>query len=286
MVTHPVCKINLGLDVIERRPDGMHNLSTVFLPVQLTDTLEIVPLDTSYSKDIFHLTGITLEGGQGEDNLVIKTIQSLRQDYPQIPYVEVWLHKRIPTGAGLGGGSSDAAFTMRMLNNMFNLNISDEEANIRLAKLGADCPFFWYATPCYAEGIGEVLTPIKLDILKQHYLLLIKPQFGVSTREAFGGIKPRKPATSLQERLRRPASEWKTTIGNDFEHTVFPLHPELAAIKETLYNMGAIYAQMSGSGSTMFGIFNMPLDTDYHKIFPSNYFLHHSQLITTTSYNF
>lgn len=256
----------------------MHDLSTVFLPVNLCDTLEIVPLDDTYTADRFHLTGIKLpEGGEGTDNLVVRTLISLRNDYQQIPLCEIWLHKRIPAGAGLGGGSSDAAYTMRMVNEMFDLRISDEEANSRLAKLGADCAFFWKSTPAYAEGIGEELTPIDMPRLKGLHIVLVKPPFGVSTREAFSGILPKAPSVPLKSALLHPVEEWPQMVGNDFERTVFPLYPELAAIKQTLYDAGALYAQMSGSGSTMLAFFRRPVEEEMKRLFP-NYFIHSSQL--------
>lgn len=269
MVQFPICKLNLGLYVTRRREDGMHDLSTVFLPIQFNDTLEIVPLDETYAEDIFHLTGTKLPGGEGADNLVIKTIQSLREDY-QIPYMEVWLHKRIPTGAGLGGGSSDAAYTMRMINEMCELNLSDEDAIKRLSKLGADCAFFWKAKAAYAEGIGEKLENISLPELDDMYVGLVKPAYGVSTREAFQGIIPQEPKYNLRESLNSPIENWRECVGNDFEKTVFAIHPELAAIKQTLYDMGAVYAQMSGSGSTMFGLFKHRVDEELESLFPTH----------------
>lgn len=279
MLTYPLCKVNLGLYVTARRADGMHLLSTVFLPVQWCDSLEIVPLNDTYTEDIFHLTGAKLPGGEGHDNLVMRTIASLRLDYPQIPALEVWLHKRIPTGAGLGGGSSDAAFAMRMLNEMCNLRLTDAEANQRLAHLGADCAFFWKARPAYAEGIGEELQPLQIPALRGYHIVLVKPPFGVSTREAFSGIRPATPQEPLQEAIKQPVSEWKHCIGNDFEHTVFPLHPELSAIKQTLYDSGADYVQMSGSGSTILALFRTPPVADMSKIFPKDYVIHTSELI-------
>lgn len=268
MVTFPLCKVNLGLYVVSRRPDGMHNLSTVFLPVGLCDTLDMRPLDATYTADILHLTGISLPGGAGADNLVLRTLAALRADHPALPYMEVWLHKRIPTGAGLGGGSSDAAFALRMACQLGNIRMTDAEAVSRLASLGADCAFFWNATPAYAEGIGEQLQPISLPQLKGLQLALIMPPVAISTREAFAGITPKEPALPLLEALSLPVGEWQGRVGNDFEATVFPLHPELAAIKQTLYDMGALYAQMSGSGSTLFALFNRPVGEELTKLLP------------------
>ena len=254
MLTFPLSKINLGLYVTAKRPDGMHDLSTVFLPIPLKDNLEIVELDGTYTSDRFHLTGTKLPGGEGDDNLVMKTVRTVREKHG-IPHVEIWLHKRIPTGAGLGGGSSDAAFALKMLNEMFDLRICDENANEMLAELGADCPFFWKAKPAYAEGIGEILEPFDVPQIKDLHLALIKPDIHVSTREAFGGITPKAPEMPLKEALKLPVNQWQSHISNDFERTVFPLHPEIAAIKQTLLDAGAVYAQMSGSGSSVFGFF-------------------------------
>lgn len=279
MLTYPHCKVNIGLYITARRADGMHLLSTIFLPVQWCDSLEIVVLNDTYSEDIFHLTGAELPGGEGQENLVMRTIASLRQDYPQIPYMEVWLHKRIPTGAGLGGGSSDAAFAMRMVNEMCDLRITDAEANQRLSRIGADCAFFWTAKSAYAEGIGEILQPLTIPALRGYHIVLVKPPFGVSTREAFSGITPANPLVSLQEAIKMPVEEWKYCIGNDFEKTVFPLHPELNAIKQTLYDSGADYVQMSGSGSTILALFRSAPYTNLNKIFPQDYTIHTSELI-------
>lgn len=282
MVTNPICKVNLGLYVTGRRNDGMHDLSTIFLPVVgLCDTLEIVPLDETYSCDRLHITGMALPS-PAEDNIVLKTVHSLRKDYPQIPFLEIWLHKAIPTGAGLGGGSSDAAYCMKMLDEMFDLKLSDNEAINRLSILGADCPFFWKAHTAYAEGIGEELHYISIPSLKDYTLLLVKPPFGVSTREAFGGIVPQIPESKLQHSVLEPVSRWQETISNDFEKTVCPIHPEIQAIKETLQDLGVVYSQMSGSGSTVIGLlpnaqYTENYLTEIHnqlkKVFPKDYFV-------------
>lgn len=254
MVVFPCCKINLGLNVVERRPDGYHNLETVFYPIPLHDNLEVVDLANSNSPYLLHETGIHIDGTP-ESNLVIRVLQQLRETYPQIPPVEIWLHKRIPSGAGLGGGSSDAAFMMRLLNEQYNLGMDDDDMEYRLSRLGADCAFFNKSVPAFATGIGDQLMPINLTLAGWN-LVLVKPDIHVSTREAFSMVNPRRPERSLLEALSHPVEEWKNTVVNDFEPSVFRHHPEIAAIKMTLYDMGASYAAMTGSGSSVFGLFH------------------------------
>lgn len=253
MLVFPCCKINIGLNVVSRRPDGYHNLETVFYPLPLHDNLEVIDLENSTAPYVLHETGIQIEG-LPENNLVIRVLNTLRETYPQIPPVEIWLHKRIPSGAGLGGGSSDAAFMMRLLNEQYELGMDDDDMEYRLSRLGADCAFFNKATPAFATGIGDQLMPINFT-LAGYYLVLVKPDIHVSTREAFSMIRPQRPAQSLLASLSRPIEEWKNTVINDFEPSVFRHHPEIAAIKTTLYDMGAVYASMTGSGSSVFGIF-------------------------------
>lgn len=248
----PNAKINIGLYVVERRPDGYHNLQTVFYPIPLHDNLQISELTNSNEPYLLQMAGNTIEGNPA-DNLIIKVYESLKKDF-ELPQLDIYLYKRIPTGAGLGGGSSDAAYMMKVLNDAFSLKMSDEEMERRVAKLGADCAFFIKEQPAYATGIGDILTPIQLS-LKGKTLLLVKPATFVSTKEAYGGVVPQLPEHDLLKSLAAPIETWKDTVKNDFERSVFKHHPEIAAIKETLYNMGAIYASMSGSGSTVFGIF-------------------------------
>lgn len=253
MVVFPCCKINLGLNVVSRRPDGYHNLETVFYPIPLHDNLEVVELEGSNAPYVLHTTGIHIDGTP-ESNLVIRVLNQLRETYPQIPPVEIWLHKRIPSGAGLGGGSSDAAFMMRLLNEKYALGMDDDDMEYRLSRLGADCAFFNRATSAFATGIGDVLMPIDLTLGGWNFVL-VKPDIHVSTREAFSMIKPARPQHSLLASLSRPVEEWRDTVVNDFERSVFSHHPEIAAIKMTLYDMGAVYASMTGSGSSVFGLF-------------------------------
>lgn len=257
MLLLPPCKINLGLNIVSRRPDGYHDLETVFYPVPLCDNLEITKADPADAPYRLTLRGFAVEGNPA-DNLIVRVYEAMREKH-DLPPIEIFLRKDIPMGAGLGGGSSDAAAMMRGLNEMFSLGLTDEEMEREVSRFGADCAFFIKARPAYATGIGDVLTPIPLT-LKDKYLVLVKPDVHVSTREAYAGIVPSHPATPLIEAIKRPVSEWRDRVVNDFERSIFTLYPTLAAIKQTLYDMGALYAAMSGSGSTVFGIFDRPAD--------------------------
>jgi len=250
MKTYPCAKINLGLYVTERRADGYHNLQTVFYPIPLCDELEI----TTAEQDSLQLQGIPVEGPT-DDNLVMQVVRLLREEGYPIPPLQICLTKNIPSGAGLGGGSSDAAFMMKMLNEMFHLGLTLEEMEQRVARLGADCPFFIRCQPVYATGIGDQFTPLSLSLSGLH-LLLVKPNDFISTREAYQGVHPQLPHQSLTGNILRPVSEWPSLIKNDFEQSVFPNHPTVAAIKEQLYHHGARYAAMSGSGSSVFGLYS------------------------------
>lgn len=254
MLTFPNAKINLGLNIIEKRPDGYHNLETVFYPVLVEDALEITLLRNHAGKGecALNLSGKEI-GGCTKDNLVVKAYQMLNQDFG-LPSVEVNLLKHIPLGAGLGGGSSDAAFMLKMLNEEFGLNLSEEELEGYASRLGADCAFFIRNQPTYAEGIGNIFSPIRLS-LKGYRILVVKPDIFVSTRDAFAHINPRRPAFSSKDIVLLPVEEWKGKLVNDFEESVFPQFPEIGKIKEQLYQLGAIYASMSGSGSSVYGLF-------------------------------
>ena len=252
MLLLPNCKINLGLQVVRKRPDGYHDLQTVFYPIPLRDNLELRELRNSDAPYALQLAGQTIEGNP-DDNLIIKVYRQLKEEF-DLPALDIYLYKHIPLGAGLGGGSSDAAFMMKGLNEVFELGLSDYEMERRLAGLGADCAFFVQNVPAYATGIGDELTPISLS-LKGMYIVLVKPDVFVSTREAYAGVTPKEPEHDLLKALRRPVTEWRDRVVNDFERSVFAAHPELPAIKQTLYDMGALYAAMSGSGSALFGIF-------------------------------
>ena len=252
MITYPNAKINLGLNIVEKRPDGYHNLETVFYPINLQDALEV---NVQEGEDEFSLkvSGVPIEG-EPENNLVVKAYRLLKKDYPDIPAIDIHMYKHIPTGAGLGGGSSDAAFMIKLLNEKFRLNLSIEKMEEYAAILGADCAFFIQNKPVFATGIGNIFEPIQLS-LKGYYLVLVKPDIFVSTKDAFAHITPMKPTQSLKEIIRMPVETWRATMKNDFEESVFQKFPEIAAIKDKLYDLGAIYASMSGSGSSGFGIF-------------------------------
>ena len=254
MTTYPNCKINLGLHVVGKRPDGYHDLETIFLPVMdLTDTLIIEPGDSLQMTQ----EGIVLDNAP-EDNLCIRAWRLLHDEF-NIPPVNIRLKKNIPFGAGLGGGSSDAAFTLKMLNQIFSLKLTDCDLERRAAQLGADCAFFIRNKTAYASGIGDVLDSIELDMSSYRILIEIPEGEHVSTKEAYSGLKrdlfgTRRP--DLREVVRRPIEEWRNLIVNDFDTSVFPTHPAIATLKKDMYRRGALYASMTGSGAAVFGIFS------------------------------
>lgn len=254
MITFPNVKINLGLSITEKRPDGYHNLETVFYPVALEDALEVRTSSATAPDRKFTLHQHGLEiAGKPEDNLVAKAYQLLDEEF-NLPPIDIHLFKHIPSGAGLGGGSSDAAFMLKLLNEHFHLNLPDNQLEEYAATLGADCAFFIRNKPTFAEGIGNIFSPIELS-LSGYGIMIVKPDIFVSTREAFSNIHPKRPEHPIKEVIQRPVSEWKEALINDFEASVFPLHPAIEAIKQELYNQGAAYASMSGSGSSVFGLF-------------------------------
>lgn len=262
MILQPNAKINLGLNVVRKRPDGYHDLETVFYPIPLFDKLEVNSAERvgedSYS---LHLDGHALDSSS-DDNLVVKALKLLKEEGYKFGSVDINLSKIIPSGAGLGGGSSDASFMLKALNELFELNISVRKLELYAAKLGADCAIFIQNKPVYAEGIGNIFKDIELD-LTGYYLVVIKPDIFISTKAAFSQIKPKYPETSLLDIIKRPVEEWKCLMHNDFEDSVFPQFPEIAALKQKLYDCGAIYASMSGSGSSLFGIFKENVDLNY-----------------------
>ena len=263
MLTFPNAKINLGLNVVEKRPDGYHNLETVFYPVPITDALEVFPMDpafpSAYDCDL-KVTNISIDGDE-QKNLVVKAYHLLKQDFPTLPRIHTHLYKGIPTQAGMGGGSSDCGFMITLLNSQFQLGLSDEQMIDYAARLGADCAFFVLNKPCYAEGIGEKLQPVALD-LKGWYLAVVRPAIPVPTREAFSLIVPQHPSKNCRDIVMQPVETWREELTNDFEKSVFAIHPEIGAIKDQLYGMGAVYAAMSGSGSSLFGLFREPVNLD------------------------
>lgn len=252
MITFPNAKINLGLNIIEKRPDGYHNLETVFYPVPVEDALEVNILNESTQKFRLHQAGLEI-AGEAENNLVVKAYKLLDERF-NLPPIDIHLFKHIPSGAGLGGGSSDAAYMLKLLNEKFNLELSDENLEEYAAKLGADCAFFIRNAPTYAEGIGNIFSPISLS-LKGYQIVLVKPEIFVSTRDAFAQIKSHRQEIPLKEVIKQPIEEWKERMVNDFEESVFPQFPAIKEIKEKLYEAGAIYAAMTGSGSSVFGLF-------------------------------
>ncbi len=256
MITFPIAKINLGLNVVEKRLDGYHNLQTVFYPVPIMDVLEIAPMSEGFPSDVdcdLKVTNIHIEGDE-QRNLVVRAYQLLKKDFPSLPRIHTHLWKGIPTQAGMGGGSSDCAYMIRLLNETFDLQLTNEQMQQYAAQLGADCAFFIESVPCYAEGIGEQLEPISLD-LSGWYIGVVRPDIPVPTKEAFSRIHPHYPALNCREVVMQPVETWRDNLINDFEESVFALHPEIGAVKEQLYKMGATYAAMSGSGSALFGLF-------------------------------
>ncbi|HDR51463.1 MAG TPA: 4-(cytidine 5'-diphospho)-2-C-methyl-D-erythritol kinase [Mariniphaga anaerophila] len=256
MIVFPNAKINIGLHVVSKRPDGYHNLETVFYPVQLFDALEMAETGKA---------GITFSGlpveGPADENLVMKAYRILKKDFG-LPPVQFHLHKNIPAGAGLGGGSSDAAFTLKMLNNYFKLQITSEKLKDYAAQLGADCSFFIDNKPAFAEGIGDLLSCVDID-LSQFHIVVLKPEISVSTAEAYRNVIPAQPVFKLEGLPAVPVDHWKDVVKNDFENSVFLRFPEIKRWKEKLFELGAIYASMSGSGSAVFGIFrHLPADLD------------------------
>ena len=258
MITFPNAKINLGLNIVEKRPDGYHNLETIFYPINLQDALEVTRRENNDKEYTLHISGSPLEG-EPEDNLVVKAYKLLKKDYPGLLPVDIHMYKHIPAGAGLGGGSSDAACMIKLLNDKFSLGLSTERMEEYAVKLGADCAFFIRNKPVFATGIGNLFEPVELS-LKGYHIILIKPDIFVSTRDAFTEIKPVRPAVSLKEIVKQPMETWKNSMKNDFEDSVFKKFPEIAAIKDELYDLGAVYAAMSGSGSSVYGIFKAPIE--------------------------
>ena len=289
MIAFPNAKINIGLNVVAKRTDGYHDIETVFYPVLLQDALEISlmrPLDPAGlrkrleagllvqpddafmpyrilpKKEDIPCCSLEMTGNEfpfkAADNLVVKAYLMLQQDF-DLPSIDIKLHKHIPSGAGLGGGSSDCAFMISLLNRRFNLRMRESMMERYAARLGSDCAFFISNTPSIATGRGEILNPISLS-LKGYTILLVKPEESVSTAEAYSGVTPHKPDISLAEAVMRPVCEWKDCVFNDFEPSVFAKHPLLGEIKQKLYDLGAEYAAMTGSGSTIYGIFRQPLD--------------------------
>lgn len=256
MILYPPAKINIGLSIVEKRKDGFHNIETVFYPIPLCDSLTVEESDADATCQlVFSCNGIDLPDN---DNLCCKAYHLLDADY-HLPPVNIHLHKAIPIGAGLGGGSSDAAYTLLALNNLFQIRIPKGELMRYAGRLGSDCTFFLQDKPAFGTGKGDILEPLSLSLAAYH-ILLVKPSVFVSTAGAYSSVIPQKVKHHLPELLQAPVSEWRHTVFNDFETSVFKKFPEIGRIKERLYSEGAVYASMSGSGSCVYGIFDKKTD--------------------------
>lgn len=258
MICFPNAKINLGLHVVERLASGYHHIETLFYPIPLCDALEF-EIDTEARADSLELYGIEIDSKQA-DNLVMKALNRMRQE-AEIPWLKIALLKRIPSGAGLGGGSSDAASMLKMLNEQFKVGLSQEQLESMALELGADCPFFLHNRPTLASGLGQIFSTIQEPKLSGKQIVLVKADVHIHTGRAYQSLTKVGPhSPKLKEIIESPLSSWREYLSNDFEEVVFAWHPQLAAIKEQLYQMGALYAAMSGSGSTIYGIFDSPIE--------------------------
>lgn len=271
MVVFPNAKINLGLRILAKRNDGYHDLETVFYPLPFYDALEMIrqPAGSGLS---FSSGGFPI-AGEVNDNLCIKAYNLLKKDFPGLPPVRMYLHKAIPSGAGLGGGSADASFALKLLNEMAALDLSAAQLLEYSLQLGSDCPFFIINKPCFATGRGEQLETVNID-LSGYSIVIVNPGIHVPTGPAFSWLQPGYPAASLKEIIMMPVETWEGRLINDFEIPVFERYPEIKAVKEELYNKGAVYASMSGSGSTVYGIFPRKKVLDLS--FPQSYFVQRS----------
>lgn len=267
VIVFPNCKINLGLHITGKRPDGYHDLQTVFYPLPLHDALEVV---TGTGNPTMALTtsGIPLDGAA--DNICTKAYRLLQQDFPQLPAVAVHLHKYIPVGAGLGGGSADGAFLLQALNRKYSLGLDEPALMAYALQMGSDCPFFIHNRPCLATGRGEHLQPLSLQ-LSDYRIVLVNPGIHIATAWAFARIRPAAPEAPLESIVRLPVPEWKHRLKNDFEAPVFSAYPDIAECKEALYRQGALYAALSGTGATVYGLFEKNAHLSFS--FPPHYFV-------------
>jgi len=271
VITFPNCKINIGLNILNKRDDGYHNLETIFYPLQITDALEIIEnRQTSKTEPyIFTATGLEIDTDT-EKNICIKAYQLLKNQFPSVKDILIHLHKVIPSGAGLGGGSADGAFTLKMINKLFELKLNEKQLIQFAASLGSDCPFFIINKPCFASGKGELLEEVPLD-LSNYKLFIVNSGIHIDTATAFKDIVPEQPNKRVKEIIKEPLSNWKNQLSNDFEKVIFPRYNVIEKIKDTLYEAGAIYASMSGSGSSVYGIFEKKMTIN--KVFPPHYFV-------------
>ena len=269
MISFPNAKINIGLHVLSKQQDGFHAIESLFVPVQLCDILEIVPNPQLKDKWVLHQTGLGISG-ENKDNLVVKAYELLDQQY-SLPQVSIYLHKVIPMGAGLGGGSSNGAFALKGLNRLFNLELSQIQLEGYAAQLGSDCPFFIQNSPALVSGRGDVLASVALDQQETYCIVMINPGIHVSTKNAYSNIVPNSEKKGVvQKTISHSVPEWAKQLSNDFESYVFSLFPEVRKIKEVLYNEGALYASMTGSGSSVYGIFSK--DINLKTQFPSCFY--------------
>ena len=256
MISFPNAKINLGLDVLQKRNDGFHDISSVFYPIPWSDILEIIPAE----KLSFKTSGLPIPDSKA-GNLCLQAYQLLQEKF-DLPAVSIHLHKVIPIGAGLGGGSADGAFALKMLNQLFNLALPQSELQEMASQMGSDCAFFIANKPALAEGRGERLSEIDLPSLKGKYIFMINPGIHISTKEAYSGITPSYPTTACHELIQGEISSWRNKLKNDFEPHLMQQYPLLSQLKEELYGAGALYASMTGSGSTVYGIFNQEIENE------------------------
>jgi 4-diphosphocytidyl-2-C-methyl-D-erythritol kinase len=262
MIVFPNAKINIGLNIVEKREDGYHNLESVFMPVGWKDALEVIIDNNSENGNVFFSSSGLEIPGNTNDNLCVKAYRIIQQDY-DLPAIKIHLHKNIPMGAGLGGGSSDAAFCIKAINEVCELNLAWGEMHHYAKQLGSDCSFFITNKPAYATQKGDVLETISLN-LSGKFILIVHPGIHVSTAQAYAGVKPQKANYNLEEVvLNEPVEKWKDKVKNDFEKSVFEQHPEIKNIKDKMYQNGAVYASMSGSGSAVYGIFNQEPAFDF-----------------------
>ena len=271
MISFPNSKINLGLHILQKRSDGYHDIETIFHPVPLTDALEILPNAEAGRKFSLPLSisGNPVEG-DSSSNICVKAYRLLKREFPTLPAVRMHLHKNIPSGGGLGGGSADGAFALVMLNRMFSLGLSEQDLRELGAELGSDCPFFILNRTCLARGRGEILEPLELD-LSAYRFLIVNPGIHIATGRAFLDVRPETPERPLKEIIADPVERWRDSLCNDFEKTIFPQFRELVEIKDELYRSGAVYASMTGSGSTMYGMFRHEMQPQ--PTFPPHYFV-------------
>ncbi|HEY2721715.1 MAG TPA: 4-(cytidine 5'-diphospho)-2-C-methyl-D-erythritol kinase [Chitinophagaceae bacterium] len=253
MVVFPNCKINLGLNVVRKRPDGFHDIETVFYPLKLVDALEIIENNSSQDDILFSNSGIDL-GISAHDNLCVRAYKLVKEDFQHLPPIKMHLHKMISVGAGLGGGSADAAFTLKLLNTKFNLGLSTEKLLDYALQLGSDCPFFILNKSCFASGRGELLEEIIVD-LSSFKFISIDPGININTAWAFSLVTSHQPIKSTKAIIRQPPETWRNELKNDFEEIVFKEHPQLKTLKNNFYKMGAVFCSMSGTGSHIYALF-------------------------------